>query len=277
MTPPISIDGTDITGATIDGTDVTEITVDGQTVFRAETLPVAYSNLIAWYPFDSSFYGGSDTDDVTALFNPGQSGDSTAFDGTLVNSPTYDASGGVTDINAGANSGAYDFEASNSESIRTSLNSLSVSELTLMGWVEPESLNSISSIDSFFGQTSVSSSIPQYTFLFFGGNLNWQVNDGSSAADVTTSLSTGTWTHLTGVVKSDGTTELFKDGVSQGTGSGLSVPITFSKEFRIAEDNNPGSSGGTFHADGYIDDVRLYDTELTSSQINQIITNTPHP
>jgi len=35
MTPPISIDGTDITGATIDGTDVTEITVDGQTVFSA--------------------------------------------------------------------------------------------------------------------------------------------------------------------------------------------------------------------------------------------------
>ena len=35
MIPPISIDGTDITGATIDGTDVTEITVDGQTVFTA--------------------------------------------------------------------------------------------------------------------------------------------------------------------------------------------------------------------------------------------------
>jgi len=39
MTPPISIDGTDITGATIDGTDVTEITVDGQTVFSAEIYP----------------------------------------------------------------------------------------------------------------------------------------------------------------------------------------------------------------------------------------------
>jgi hypothetical protein len=35
MIPPTSIDGTDITGATIDGTDVTEITVDGQTVFTA--------------------------------------------------------------------------------------------------------------------------------------------------------------------------------------------------------------------------------------------------
>jgi len=42
MSPPISIDGTDITGATIDGTDVSEITVDGDVVFTAEqALPTA--------------------------------------------------------------------------------------------------------------------------------------------------------------------------------------------------------------------------------------------
>jgi len=35
MSPPTSIDGTDITGATIDGTDVQEITVDGDVVFSA--------------------------------------------------------------------------------------------------------------------------------------------------------------------------------------------------------------------------------------------------
>jgi hypothetical protein len=39
MTPPTSIDGTEITGATIDGTDVTEITVDGDTVFAALDIP----------------------------------------------------------------------------------------------------------------------------------------------------------------------------------------------------------------------------------------------
>jgi len=35
MSPPTSIDGTDITGATIDGQDVQEITVDGDVVFSA--------------------------------------------------------------------------------------------------------------------------------------------------------------------------------------------------------------------------------------------------
>src|SRR6056297_2864362 len=99
MIPPTSIDGTDITGATIDGTDVQEITVDGDVVFSAgpSNLPVAYSNLIAWYPFDSATYGGSNADDVTAII--GGSGDDTAYDGT-VNGGSYQSSGGVTDINA---------------------------------------------------------------------------------------------------------------------------------------------------------------------------------
>jgi len=35
MTPPTTIDGTEITGATIDGQEVTEITVDGQRVFTS--------------------------------------------------------------------------------------------------------------------------------------------------------------------------------------------------------------------------------------------------
>jgi len=35
MSPPVNIDGTDITGATIDGQEVQEITVDGQVVFTA--------------------------------------------------------------------------------------------------------------------------------------------------------------------------------------------------------------------------------------------------
>jgi len=50
MTPPISIDGTDITGATIDGTDVQEITVDGDTVFTAG--PDVPANTVGYWPGD---------------------------------------------------------------------------------------------------------------------------------------------------------------------------------------------------------------------------------
>jgi len=277
--PPTSIDGTDITGATIDGQEVQEITIDGQTVFSATVFPVGYNNLIAWYPFDSSFYGGSNADDVTA--NLGGSGDDTAFDGTLINSPTYDQNGGGTDISAGDQSGAFDFESSNGESIRTSLNSLSFSELTLMGWVRPESFNSTSTIDPFFGQTAIgTTSDPEYTFFISGGDVFWDATDQSGNRNriQTPGLSTGTWAHLAGVINPDGTTELFIDGVSQGTNSGLNMPYTTNRQFRIAEDDNPNpSSNGNFHSDGLIDDVRLYDVSLSASQISQIVSNTPHP
>jgi hypothetical protein len=39
MTPPINIDGSEVTGITIDGTEVSEVTVDGQTVFTPSVIP----------------------------------------------------------------------------------------------------------------------------------------------------------------------------------------------------------------------------------------------
>jgi len=74
MTPPISIDGTDITGATIDGQDVQEITVDGQTVFTAgppSTPPLA--NFSLTHNISSIVTGGGPeaiefNDDGTKIF-----------------------------------------------------------------------------------------------------------------------------------------------------------------------------------------------------------------
>ena len=64
MTPPISIDGTDITGATIDGTDVQEITVDGDVVFTSQLdLP---NNAVHHYDI-SQLTGFSDGDPVTTI------------------------------------------------------------------------------------------------------------------------------------------------------------------------------------------------------------------
>jgi len=74
MSPPISIDGTDIAGATIDGQDVSEITVDGDTVFTA----IPDSGLLQYRYED-------DSDTTTAIDRIG------ANDGSI-NGPTYDAS-----------------------------------------------------------------------------------------------------------------------------------------------------------------------------------------
>jgi len=253
---PTSIDGTDITGATIDGTDVQEITVDGQTVFSAgANLPVAYSNLVAWYPFESATYGGSNADDVTAII--GGSGDDTAYDGT-VNGATYQSSGGVTDIRAGANSGTFDFDGNN-DTITSLIpaNLLANSSFTIMVWVNED-------IDQdnkgFLGDNDVflrSSSSAQ------SGNVEFAIRDLGSFDTFSGSLSG--WVHYAGTF--DGSTTRVFANAQQGTSDNVSGSFSHG-EFEMGRDNGKGT------LDGRLDDARIYNRALTSTEINQIYQNT---
>jgi len=249
---PIKIDGTDITGATIDGTDVTEITVDGDTVFSAFTPPVAYSNLVAWYPFDSATYGGSNADDVTAIL--GGSGDDTAYDGT-VNGPTYQSSDGVTDINAGANSGAFNFDGNN-DFIDTIFSEF-LSDFTIMAWFNVDDTsrctvlgNETSGVGNgiIFGANSGFLEFDNYAFY---GNFD------------SASYSTNTWTHI--ALTSE--TKAYKNANTIGTKSSSSLPNP--KNMLIGD-----FYGEPSFFNGRIDDVRIYDTALSSTQISQIYQNT---
>jgi len=265
MIPPTSIDGTDITGATIDGTDVTEITVDGQTVFTAQNLPVAYSNLIAWYPFDSAEYGGSNADDVTALFNPGQSGDSTAFDGT-VNGATFQSSGGVTDINAGANSGAFEFDGSND---RITLPSIPFGggslDFTMMAWEFFEG-SSPGGIFGLNGQRNIFISCQDAsTIRFFVRS-----SDGSNFFTDET-VSSGQYNHVA-LVYTSTSFDAFINGSLVSTVSGYNGAQTDAGTNAIG--NFDFGGGFTNPFDGKIDDVRLYDRALSSSEISDIYNNT---
>jgi len=266
MSPPTSIDGTDITGATIDGTDVQEITVDGQTVFTAgpSNLPVAYSNLVAWYPFDSATYGGSNADDVTAIL--GGSGDDTAYDGT-VNGATYQSSGGVTDINAGPNSGVFDFDGSSDFIEATSGPSLG-SQLTLCCWVKVDGPGA-PSFNVFLGHGED------------GGDkyLLWDEDDdqrgtrakGKGINFTSGDITTGSYLHIAGTFNNDTAQQKYYENGTllstaslSGNFSTVSGPIYIGKS-----DNNLNDV-----VDARIDDARVYNTELTQSQINQIYQST---
>jgi len=261
MIPPTSIDGTDITGATIDGTDVQEITVDGDTVFSAQTLPVAYSNLIAWYPFDSVNYGGSNADDVTAII--GGSGDDTAYDGT-VNGATYQSSGGVTDINAGANSGAFDFDGSN-DHIDFGSGLVLPTDFSVTVWAKadtfPSNRNFLFAVDNgsvSMGRAVTGSGGFQAT-IFAGGGHNG-VSLGSAF--------TGTYGHFA-MTYDDSAAEMtgYFDGVLMGS---TSVP-----SFPSKSDMYLGSyDGSILFWDGPADDLRVYNKALTSSEVSDIHNNT---
>ena len=263
MIPPTSIDGTDITGATIDGTDVQGITVDGDVVFSAgPNFPVAYSNLIAWYPFDSAEYGGSNGDDVTAIL--GGSGDDTAYDGTVVGA-NYVSSGGVTDIRAGANSGAYDFP-NNTDSIDVTLGtSISSSQWTLMAWVE----KNLGGLDIFLTAQGIGRlellHVPggDFRFLHFPDNQDLLQIDGPTPSGTN---------HLA-VTLNNGSVTMYINGSDVATGT-TSGSVTTVDEWGIGNRPPSNGSGQDDSAGGIVDDARLYTSELSASQINQIYQNT---
>jgi len=270
MIPPTSIDGTDITGATIDGTDVQEITVDGDVVFGSaapSNLPVAYSNLVAWYPFDSAEYGGSNADDVTALFNPSQSGDSTAYDGT-VESASYQSSGGVTDINAGANSGGFDF--SGNEGIETSGTQIgsSVGTFSYGGWIFPTTTTQVQSTALSFGDEGS----PPRTFIQYRGDdqdISLYAQWGSiSKIDIRINGPANNWYH-TMFVKDGSNARLYVDGAFDDTYSITAGGVTGGDSLYIGR-----SEDSDHHFDGRIDDVRVYDKALSTSEVSQIYNNT---
>ena len=262
---PTSIDGTDITGATIDGTDVQEITVDGDVVFSAGPtgpVPVAYSNLIAWYPFDSAEYGGSNADDVTAIL--GGSGDDTAYDGT-VNGATYQSSGGVTDITAGANSGAFDFNGDaitlgNPSAFQFDAND----SFSICCWVESDGG------DSQFVSIRDIGVAPWINFQA-DPTIKARIS-ANGFIDADSGIFPGSTYFHAAFTYSSNTISIYVDGNFEGSDTD-----SMSGNFTRSSDNwqigNHLVNNSTSH-DGRIDDVRFYDKELTNSEVNQIYTNT---
>jgi len=271
MIPPTSIDGTDIAGATIDGQDVQEITVDGQTVFTAQTLPVAYSNLVAWYPFDSATYGGSNADDVTAII--GGSGDDTAFDGT-VNGATYQSSGGVTDINAGANSGGFAFDGSN-DYIETGdiINNFTNQAFSVCYWVyfNQHKLQGWIAEDDGPNQGLIHYNNGSGDIIFIiresDGNFNdLRINESS--------INTNEWYHISQTVASDGTRKIYIGDETNSPTVELTGTHDGTFETTSANMEIGGWSDSSRFLDGRMDDIRVYDKELSSSEVTSIYDNT---
>jgi len=280
---PTSIDGTDITGATIDGTDVTEITVDGDVVFSAQNLPVAYSNLIAWFPFDSSFYGGTELTDATSVFDPGSSGDSTAYNLSELNgSASYQSSGGRTDINDGASSGSYDLPSSGlirgSDSGPSPFGGFfSSGSWTVMLWLKTTKSNSgdrggIVDMRSF-GNTRTSgfqltvgidSGVVDSGLLTNQGDWNSEIQGSTNVAD-------GIFHHVAFAYDdSADQMDLIVDGAVEDNTTGFSGnDCTYCGiGFRMRDSFSAKSFG-----DLEVDDFRIYNTDVSGS-ISQIITNT---
>jgi len=270
--PPVEIDGNPITGATIDGTDVQEITVDGDVVFSAQQLPVAYSNLVAWYPFDSAEYGGSNADDVTAII--GGSGDDTAYHGSFdstATTPSYQSSGGRTDINVGANSGAYDFDGN--DHIKTNLSQGGLSEVSISAWIKQDTAN-----DDRYRNILAGVGFFQGLWIWrsgTGSGISMSYLTGSTSVRSTNNFTeqVGVWRHVVGITdKTQSGTRVFVDNVELSNNFSIDTNPEPDENYYIGAAFLDNQTINKF--DGVIEDVRVYNKTLSASEVNQIYQNT---
>jgi len=232
-----------------------------------EALPVAASDLVAWYPFRSGT-----GEDITA--GDSNFGDTTDYSAS-VQGATFQASGGVTDIQTGANSGAFDFDGTDD---KLNLGTVADSDqsLTFMGWFKFDSSQigdigrGILKVNGNAPSTDGTVALTKFgndtmrLFTFNGSNVN--------TTSSTTTATANTYLHATARYDfSTGDGTVFVNGQPEGTVSvGKLVPYS-SQSWTVGAQVNPQAN---IFLDGTVDGVRIYQAALSDSQINQIYQNT---
>jgi len=265
MSPPIR-DGSGSSIGAIrlgDGSEIAEVrTGAGDVLF---SLPVAADSLVAWYPFRAGT-----GEDITA--GDSDFGDTTDYSAT-VNGATFKPSGGVTDIQTGANSGAFDFDGTDDSLVSNKPLPSDVhgnSSRTIAYWLKPQRIQTGGEKHVVFGDADFGESFggfhldkngkPRLKFYGFGS--------GSEDFDTGKNLTLNTYQHI-GITYDGSIVRVFVNGTETPT-SGVSRSLNTPQddlEMGRRQDKD-------FFVDGRVDGVRVYSTDLEQSQINQIYLNT---
>jgi len=264
---PIEVNGQPVGDITLNGNTIGEVQVNGTTVYTSQALPVAYSNLVAWYPFDSATYGGSNANDVTAII--GGSGDDTAYDGSVGSTPSYLSSGGVTDINGASNSGAFSFNNPNvSDGITTNFD-MTHQEFSISAFVNQDTTGDQFAVSNYNPSPGVHYVLGSG---FNNRNYNFIIDDGSQDLAAEASfVDSGVFRHLVGTHDNNtGQTQLYVDGSLEDTTTTHSNVDLTTESLQIGSHLVSGIS--RFRGD--VDDVRVYNKILSSQEVNQIYQNT---
>lgn len=213
--------------------------------------PIAQSNLVAWYRFENSDVKDAAT---TTAFS-----DSTAYDGN-VNGPTHLPDGGVTDIQNGPTSGAFDYSGGGDDIVIDS--GIPVSTGTITFWYKDPGTNGYS---IFIGKNStnyiaVGRDNKSTMELRYSSDTRPKTDPGVNVLD-------GSWHHV--AFRTDGSTfSAITDGTNKSSTNANGA--VFDSYMNIGDPY--GSTRWNFV--GTVDDVRFYDTLLRDSEIETIYTTT---
>lgn len=221
--------------------------------------PVAKESLVAWYPFREGTGA-----DITA--GDSDFGDSTDYSAT-VNGATYQPSGGVTDIQTGANSGAFDFDGT--DDTLTSVRGVGGTSVTILAQLK------LSNSNTEFARLYSSNPRGESNGYAILPRLNPDElraigQDPQTIGSPSTPLSNPVGRYIQVGLRYDGQTlDVIKDGQVANSTS-LSISPTRNQ---AVLGNRPNGTSSEFLG-GTVDSLRIYQAALSDSQINQIYLNT---
>jgi len=210
------------------------------------------ASLVSHWTFDTA-----DTNSGTAVDTVGSN------DGTI--------SGATTGV-SGANqtyttNEAYSFDGSDDFVEVADDASLSITgDISISAWLKLDGANAnnfFQGISSKAGGASVG-----YSFMLTSSGLDYAVRIDGSRHTINTGPPQGTWVHTTAVL-SGSTVTFYEDGSAVSSTSANTLGSTSSGAFYIGRNSWNADDG--FNGD--IDDVRVYDKALTSTEVSNLYNN----
>jgi hypothetical protein len=130
-------------------------------------------------------------------------------------------------------------------------NSLGINDFTIEFWIY---CNSVTTFQRPLSQGTYTTG--QFLLIMnTDGSMSWCEGATAKVTSAVGAFTTGVWTHVA-IVRSGGTTRMFKNGVLTGNGAGGTYPYySFFSLSSIYIGGNPQTSGQYFN--GYIDDLRI--------------------
>jgi fibronectin type 3 domain-containing protein len=213
--------------------------------------------LVAWYRFEDS---AQTAIDATAALGVGA--DQTPHD-LSVNGPSFTQNGGVTDTLSGTQSGAYEFDGNDDVMDGATIPTTGSKPRTVTASIKTTSNGTIA-------DWGVNNTGERWTFVIFNGD-NIRIESSGDGYNGNITVTDGQYHHVAVTYDGSGSlsgSKLFVDGQLDVAG-GVSNPVdTANGDLRIGED-----PFGRYW-DGRMDDVRIYNRELSQSEIQTIHGNT---
>ena len=239
--------------------------VDGEFRYNTTTKKVEYYDGSAWFTLDSSTIvpqsgtTGACNYPITAsgLFQLENNINNTCGGGT----PSQN--GNITFTTSEKKFGTYSAVFSDNGKLDTAI-APGTGDWSVSLWLNPDT-------EGYFGGTTDGS--VQYGIYMYGytsGTIQLQNRDTGTISNLSVSgiLPFGSWTHVV-ITYSSNLTTLYTDGSSRGT---LSGNPTHSTNFIFGQSGNYAPSGDLY--DGYMDQIRIFPTTLTATQVGYLYTET---